>query len=111
MTEKNWLEVLHEACLASSQAAVARRLGVSATLVNQALKGTYSGNLERLQTLVEGTLMNQMRECPAVGDMPKQKCLEHQARPRSMAFVNPYFSKLYRACRSGCPHSKLPKEY
>lgn len=50
-------------------------------------------------------------DCPAVGDMPKHKCLEHQGRPRGMAFVNPYFSKLYRACRSGCPHSKLAQEY
>ena len=109
--DDDWLEVLRKECLASSQSAVARRLGVSATLVNQALKGTYTGNLGRLQTLVEGTLMNQSVDCPAVGEMPKHKCVEHQDRQRSMAFVNPYFSKLYRACRSGCPHSKLPKEY
>lgn len=107
----DWLTALREACQASSQSAVARRLGVSASMVNQALKGTYKGDIERLQALVEGSLMSQTVDCPATGDMPKHKCLEHQGRPRSMAFVNPYFSKLYLACRSGCPHSKLPKEY
>lgn len=107
----DWLTALREACQASSQSAVARRLGVSATMVNQALKGAYKGDIERLQGLVEGSLMSQTVDCPATGDMPKHKCLEHQGRPRGMAFVNPYFSKLYRACRSGCPHSKLPQEY
>lgn len=107
----DWLSALRAACQASSQAAVARRLGVSTSMVNQALKGAYKGDITRLQTLVEGELLHQIVGCPAVGDMPKHKCLEHQSRPRSMAFVNPYFSKLYRACRSGCPHSKLPKEY
>ena len=107
----DWLAALRGACQASSKTAVARRLGVSPSMVNQALKGVYKGDLQRLQTLVEGELLHQIVDCPAVGDMPKHKCLEHQGRPRNMATVNPYFSKLYRACRSGCPHSKLPQEY
>ncbi|HRD68226.1 MAG TPA: XRE family transcriptional regulator [Candidatus Competibacter sp.] len=107
----DWLEALRDACAESSQAAVARRLGVSPAMVNQAIKGLYKGDLDRLQGLVEGVLLRQFVDCPAAEDMPKHRCLEHQARPRQSAFVNPLFAKLYRACRSGCPHSKLPKEY
>lgn len=112
MTERpDWLEALREACAETSQNAVARRLGVSPAMVNQALKGAYKGDIERLQSLVEGSLLKKQVECPVAEDMPKHKCLEHQARPQQFAFVNPLFAKLYRACRSGCPHSKLPKEY
>lgn len=80
-------------------------------MINQALKGAYKGDVDRLRTLVEGALMAETVDCPVAGDLPKNKCLEHQSRPRQFAFVNPLFSKMYRACRSGCQHSKLPKEY
>lgn len=109
--DPDWLVALRDACVASTQAAVARRLGVSPAMVSQALKGVYKGDLDRLQTLVEGALMARVVECPAFGEMPKNQCLEHQSRPRQFAFVNPLYSRLYRACRSGCPFSKLPKEY
>jgi DNA-binding transcriptional regulator YdaS (Cro superfamily) len=109
--DPEWLAVLKTACLDTSQAAVARQLGVSASTINQVLKGIYKGNLTRLQTLIEGRLMNQTVACPIAGDIPKHKCLEHQARDVRMATVNPLYSRLYRACRSGCPHSQLTKEY
>ena len=111
MEESSWITALREACAATSQSAVARKLGVSATMVNQTLKGTYTGNLSRLQTLVEGTLMAQTVECPVIGMLAKHKCMEHQERDGRFASANPLKMQLYRACRSGCPHSKLPKEY
>ena len=109
--DPEWLTALRDACAASSKAGVARKLGVSPAMISQALKGVYKGDTGRLQTLVEGALMRQTVDCPIAGDLPKNRCLEHQARDRRFAFVNPLYSKLYRACRSGCPHSKLPKEY
>ena len=107
----DWLDVLRVACAETSQAAVARRLGVSASVVNQALKGAYKGNLSRLQTLIEGRLLNQTVDCPVFGDLAKHKCQEHQARDPRFITANPLTMRLYRACRSGCPHSKLPQEY
>lgn len=109
--EPEWLMALKTACLESSQAAVARQLGVSASTTSQVLNGTYKGNVKRIQTLIEGRLMNQTVACPIAGDIPKHKCLEHQIRDVRMATVNPLYSRLYRACRSGCPHSQLTKEY
>lgn len=111
LIEAEWLTVLRDACAQSSQAAVARKFGVSPAMISQALKGVYKGDMDRLQTLTEGVLMRQTVDCPIAGDLPKNRCLEHQARDRRFAFVNPLFSKLYRACRSGCPHSRLPREY
>lgn len=108
---EEWLEALKTACAETSQAAVARRLGISPSAVNQVLKGIYKGNVNRLQILIEGSLLNQTVACPIAGDIPKNKCLEHQSREVRMATVNPLYSRLYRACRSGCPHSQLNKEY
>jgi len=110
-SEPEWLMALKTACLDTSQAAVARRLGVSPSAINQVLKGVYKGNVNRIQTLVEGCYLQHTVPCPIAGDIPKQKCLEHQARDVRMATVNPLFSRLYRACRSGCPYSRLPREY
>ena len=111
MEEESWMIALRNACAKTSQAAIARQLGVSASMVNQALKGAYQGDLSRLQTLVEGVLQTQTVTCPVLGSLAKHKCLEHQARERRFATANPLKGQLYIACRSGCPHSKLAKEY
>ena len=113
---EGWLTALRRACDESSQAAVARRLRQadgypSPALINQVLAGKYTRDTARLQGLVEGLLMRQTVDCPVLGDIGKNKCLEHQARPRRFATANPLFVRLWKACRSGCPHSKLPREY
>lgn len=106
-----WLTVLREACRAATQATVAHKLGVSPAMISQALKQVYKGDMARLQARVEGVLMNQVIDCPVIGALAKHKCQEHQARDGRFATANPLNMDLYRACRSGCPHSKLPKEY
>lgn len=108
---RNWLAVLREACADSTQSAIARRLGVSTAQISQALAGKYKGDLSRLQMLVEGHLLNKTVRCPVVGECEIHKCEEHQLRDRRFATANPLFVRLYRACRSGCPNSKLPREY
>lgn len=109
MAEPGWLAALRQVCADSSQAVVAKRLGVSSSMINQALKGVYKGDIKRLKSLVEGAYLHQTVRCPVVGDIGLDVCLHHQAEPFKP--VNPLRVKLYRACRSGCPHSKLPKEY
>lgn len=108
MSDLGWLDVLRQACADSSQAAVAKRLGVSASMINQALKGAYKGDLSRLQGLVEGAYLHQTVHCPVIGEIGLDVCLRHQAEPFKP--VNPMRVKLFRACRSGCPNSKIPKE-
>lgn len=113
----DWLEALRAACELDGQAAVAKRLRApggsypSATVISQALSGKYGGDLERLRDLVEGALLGALVRCPVIGDLARHKCLEHQARERRFASANPQYVRLYRACRSGCPNSRLPKEY
>ncbi len=110
--ESSWITALRKACAETTQAAVARKLGVSTSMISQALKGGYNkGRTDRLQTLVEIELMAQTVDCPIIGTLLKRRCIEHQTRDSRFATANPLKMQLYRACRSGCPHSKLPREY
>lgn len=93
----DWITVLHAECDRSSQAAVARRLGVSGALVNQVLKGTYKGNLTRIEELVRGTFMQEMVDCPVMGPTSKRRCMDEQSRP--FAPTNPQRVHLFKTCK------------
>lgn len=100
-----WIQVLASECARSSQATVGQRIGYSASTVNQVLKRTYQGNLRNVRAKVEGAFMGRTVECPVLGRLNQDACIDHQARP--FAATNSQRVRLYRACRSGCPHSKL----
>lgn len=101
-----WIEILRAACAQTSQAAVARRIGYTSPVVCQVLNGTYRGDLQRVQAAVEGALMQVQVDCPVLGLISRARCVEIQRMPFTP--TNPTNVKLYRACRSGCPHSFLP---
>ncbi|MDH4229994.1 MAG: helix-turn-helix transcriptional regulator [Nitrospirota bacterium] len=101
--DDQWLHVLRAECARTTQSDVARRLGVSAAMVNQALKGTYKGNLGRLQERVRGLLLGVTVDCPVLGDLGRDKCLAHQTR--QFLASNPLRVALYRACRT-CKHNQ-----
>jgi len=82
-------------------------LGVSPTTVNQALKGAYKGSLKNVEARVRGALMNATVDCPVLGEIPKNRCQDWQAKPK--AFTNSFRRQMYKACRN-CPHSKLKQE-
>lgn len=103
-----WIEMLDAACKASTRAAVAKRLDYSPAVVTEVLKGSYKGDLKRVQRAVEGALMQAKVECPVVGEIGQQLCVTHQRAP--FRATNPAAVQLYHACRAGCSHSLLPKE-
>ena len=97
----DWIQALDEACKASSQGAVARRLGVSSSAVCAMLKGTYQADTYRMETRVRGALMAETVECPLLGELPTDQCVEEQG----MGFhLNPHRASLYIACKT-CPNA------
>ncbi len=100
-----WFEVLRAECERTTQAAVADRIGMSATVVNQVLNGKYPGRLDNVRQRVEGALMAQTVTCPVLGELRRHECLDHQKRP--FAATNSVRVMMYRACRDGCPHSEI----
>ena len=103
--EADWVAVLRKQCENRSQIAVAKELGYSPAVVNQVLKGSYKGNLTTVEMTVKGRFMNNVVECPVVGEIATHICLNHQKQP--FASINPLRVQLYKACRAGCPHSRL----
>jgi len=98
----DWLHVLARECKRTSQAAVAGVLGISPATINQVLQQKYKGQTERIQRLVEGRFMGARVECPVIGDIPRDRCMEHQAR-RLFAATNPLRVQLHKTCPT-CRH-------
>ena len=105
----DWIEILAAECARTSQKRAANLIGYSTPTVNQVLKGTYNkgrkGGMSAGELAVKGALMRMTVDCPVIGALPANRCLEYQRLP--FAATNPQRVQLYRACRSGCPHSRL----
>ncbi|WP_295582217.1 XRE family transcriptional regulator [uncultured Lamprocystis sp.] len=110
-----WLERLRWECEQTSQARVVRQLRAasgcrfpSGTLISQVLNGCYPGRTARLQLLVDGLYGGVTVWCPVLGDITTDRCDANQHAPFST--VNPLRVMLYRACRNGCPNSRLDSD-
>jgi hypothetical protein len=62
-------------------------------------------DLVRIEQSVRGALMGAVVICPVKGEMTRDVCLGWQARP--YALTSSARAEMYRACRSGCPHSRI----
>ena len=100
-----WVLALARESDEGSQKWAGLRIKYSPGVVNAVLKKKYKGNLKRVQTAVEGALMAATVECPVVGEIGADKCLQIQRQ--ALAPTNPERVKLWRACRGGCRHSRI----
>jgi len=103
----DWIVTLAECCDAETQSAVAKRIGYSSTAVSLVLSNRYEkGDMVRFEGAVRGALMAETVICPAFGGaMGRDVCQNWQRRPFSTASANAV--RMFQACRSGCPHSRL----
>ena len=98
MTQQDWIVALRKECEQTSQARAAGLIGYSPAVVNQVLKGTYKGDLNRVEAAVRGGLMGATVNCPPIGEIPRNRCIEHQRRIGSFAATNPSRVILSRTC-------------
>ncbi len=98
-----WIVVLAERCTEERQAAVAKRLDVSASMISAVLAGTYAakgGNTAGLEARVRGAYMGETVACPVLGEIGTDRCRDEQGQPfRATSAMR---AQLYHACRS-CP--------
>lgn len=101
----DWVRALAEACAATSQSKVAKRIGLSTTVVSQTLRCKYPGKMDNVEEAVRGRLMGALVDCPALGQLPLAEC--RQWREKSEAFVgtNTLRVWMYRACIR-CPMNR-----
>lgn len=108
ITDSEWLTVLADYAKQHGQKQAGKKIGYSGGLVSSVLKGAYKGDLQRVQTAVEGALMGQSVECPVVGDIPRQACVGHQRRAHNPRATNPSRVALAEACPK-CPNASQAK--
>ena len=86
----------------------ARRVGYSAAVFSHVMANNYKGDIARVELKVRGALMNETVVCPIVGEIGRDRCLDEQKMGHTGA--SSIRAKLYRACRNGCPHSRINQE-
>jgi len=104
----DWTDILRAESERTSQSRAGTRIGYSSTVVCRVLAGDYTGDVGSVEDAVRGALMGETVDCPVIGDIPRNRCIEHQRKP--FAATNPMRVSLWRACRSGCPNSRLEVE-
>ncbi|MBX3447547.1 MAG: transposase family protein [Parvibaculaceae bacterium] len=102
---EDWLQALVEECERTSQRAAAKRLGVSDTVVTRVLGNSYAGDTEGIAEKVRGALLSVTVMCPVLEEIGRDRCIAEQGK--KLSFGNALSARVYRACRGGCPHSRL----
>ncbi|WP_245454058.1 transcriptional regulator [Aquabacter cavernae] len=100
-TPPDWILALVSACQVDSQAAVAKRLSVSGSMLSGALGRRYPGDMAKLEARVRGALMGATVACPVLGEIGRDRCIDEQAKPFSTA--SSVAVRLNRACKD-CPN-------
>lgn len=105
--KEDWHLELQKVAERMSQSQIAQRLDVSAAMVSQVLNGKYAGHrVSGFKEKFKGAFMGYCVNCPVVGELARDRCLEFQSR--DFCATNPTRVQLYHACRSGCEHSRIP---
>ncbi|WP_051271635.1 hypothetical protein [Fundidesulfovibrio putealis] len=104
----NWLSILNEAVQAQGMATVAAALGYrSKSVICEALKGTYKGNLERLEARVlEAFGQPESACCPVLGTITGEACATNRdlAKRLGVRGGNAQTIMLRKACLT-CPNN------
>lgn len=103
MNGSDWMTVLREHRDEHGNGPTASRIGYSPSVVSQVLGGKYLGDMSAVQKAVEGGLMGLTVECPVIGELARNVCLEYQRRP--FAATNHLRVQLSRACPT-CKHRR-----
>ena len=101
----SWVVVFAKACDESNQKIVSQKTGYSTTAVNQVISKKYpGGNYKNIKKATEGAFLSDTVECPILGDLPSNNCMENQRKPFSSA--NSQRVRLYKACRK-CDNNQI----
>lgn len=102
LNESLWLQELRAQCAVHGQRKVGDKIGYSNAVVNQVLKGTYKGDIKKVEQKVRGAYLGETVGCPILGELSKNKCIEHQSAKYSS--VNRLRVQLFRTC-PGCDYN------
>jgi len=95
----DWVEVLAQACDASSQAQIANKIGKSKATVSLVLTRQYNAGLNAIEQTVRGILMEATVACPVVGDIALDQCHRNQRNTSGQGLERKLFQAHCRTCR------------
>lgn len=100
----DWVMTLADECDRTSQAKTAKRIGVSAAVVNQTLGNRYPGRLDQVERKVRNVLLSATVLCPFLGaPLARKTCDENRSRT-TIPTHSPHALQLWRACQT-CPEN------
>lgn len=102
MTQTDLMTLLGRKVAESSQANVARLLGISDSAISQLRSGTYKGAPDAILQRVREVFGDDTVNCPILGETPLGRCAEKRRLP--FAATNHQRVALYRACQN-CPQN------
>lgn len=103
----DWIETLAKEASRTSGAAVATRLGYSAAVISNVIRGKYPGAIGEVEQKTRGAFMGATVMCPVLDEIGRDRCLEEQKK--KFAVTSAIRTRLFRACRGGCENSRLTK--
>lgn len=104
----DWVRELALEANRTTSARTAQRIGYSGAVLSHVFAKNYPGDIARVEAKVRGALMGLTVDCPVVGEIGRDRCLDEQKMGNTGA--SSIRAKLFRACRNGCPHSRIKME-
>ncbi len=101
----DWVSELASLADQSGLKGAGERISYSASAVSSVLSNAYKGDLPRVEQAVRGALMGLIVNCPVLGELPRNQCLDWQKSPFSTS--DSMRVRVFRACRRGCLHSRI----
>jgi len=103
-TPPDWVQALAEYC---DQPGVGlrgahKRLGYSTSVISTVIRKKYVlGDLGRVEEKVRGLLLGLSVDCPELGEISRNVCLDWQGKPRAQ--TSSQRARMWRAC-GACPN-------
>lgn len=84
----------------------ASAIGYSPAVVSFVLNNKYGkGDIGAVEQRVRGAMMGLKVECPILGEIGRDRCLQEQQEP--FRATSAFRAQIFHECRSGCPHARL----
>lgn len=99
----DWIAELVRFADAEGLAGAERRVGYSRSAISSIIAGKYKGDIDRVEQMVRGALMAETVECPVLGPLGRNACLDWQAKP--FAPTSSHRMTMHRACKT-CPQRR-----
>lgn len=99
----DWIRELAAIADQDGLAGAERRIGYSRSAISTVLAGKYRGDLARVEQMVRGALMAETVDCPILGEIGRDRCLNEQKEP--FRATSRHRAQLFHACKT-CPNRR-----